>query len=421
MFETEYAQTCIAIEVEPVMSEERKVWGEGKAMMRAQAIRQGRYGAPCEAFKMEYVPIPEIAPDECLIRVMAAGINYNGIWAAKGEPVDVISLQKSWGSKEEFHIAGSDASGVVVAVGADVVGVEVGAEVVMHCGWWDAPDQKDEILDISAKIWGYEINYGAFAEFAKVKGYAVLPKPPHLSWAEAASYMLCGATAYRMLHGFHPHTIQKGDVVLIWGGSGGVGCMATQLVKAAGGIAVAVVAGSDKGKYCIANGADGVLDRSDYDHWGIQPDPKNAAEYARWLASVKKFRNEIWDIAGFGNDPKIVIEHPGEDTFPTSAYICARAGMVVICAGTSGYVGTFDIRHHWMKQKRFQGSHFANSEQCRALNNLVSNKLIAPNLGGVYPFSAVGEAHQLMHEGQQPPGNMVISIGCDTEGVICHL
>lgn len=88
-------QTCIAIEVEPVMSEERKVWGEGKAMMRAQAIRQGRYGTPCEAFKMECVPIPEIAPDECLIRVMAAGINYNGIWAAKGEPVDVISLQKS--------------------------------------------------------------------------------------------------------------------------------------------------------------------------------------------------------------------------------------------------------------------------------------------------------------------------------------
>lgn len=110
-----------------------------------------------------------------------------------------------------------------------MVGIEVGAEVVMHCGWWDAQDQKDDILDMSAKIWGYEINHGAFAEFAKVKGYAVLPKPSHLSWAEAASYMLCGATAYRMLHGFHPHTIQKGDVVLIWGGSGGVGCMATQL------------------------------------------------------------------------------------------------------------------------------------------------------------------------------------------------
>lgn len=125
------------------------------------------------------------------------------------------------GQQQGFHIAGSDASGIVVAIGENVTDVQIGDEVVMHCGWWDEDAVDDQIMDRSAKIWGYEVNFGAFAEYTRVKQTALLPKPKHLSWEEAASYMLCGATAYRMLYGFAPHTLKPGDVVLIWGGSGG--------------------------------------------------------------------------------------------------------------------------------------------------------------------------------------------------------
>ncbi|WP_178098736.1 alcohol dehydrogenase catalytic domain-containing protein [Pseudomonas sp. H3(2019)] len=189
-------------------------------MMLAQTIRPERYGEPLSAFALESVPVPYFQSDECLIRVMAAGVNHNGVWAARGYPVDVIDLQRSRGEKHDFHIAGSDASGIVVAVGADVDDISIGDEVVLHCGWWDSDSVADEIMDKSAKIWGYEINFGAFAEFTRVKRQAILPKPAHLSWEQAASYMLCGATAYRMLHGFAPHTVKPGEVVLIWGGSG---------------------------------------------------------------------------------------------------------------------------------------------------------------------------------------------------------
>lgn len=187
-------------------------------MMLAQTIRSERYGQPLSAFALESVPVPCFQSDECLVKVMAAGVNHNGVWAARGYPVDVIDLQRSCGEKHDFHIAGSDASGIVVAVGKDVHDIAIGDEVVLHCGWWDCDAVADEIMDKSAKIWGYEINFGAFAEYTRVKRQAILPKPAHLSWEQAASYMLCGATAYRMLHGFAPHTVKPGDVVLIWGG-----------------------------------------------------------------------------------------------------------------------------------------------------------------------------------------------------------
>lgn len=383
--------------------------------MLAQTLRPSRYGAPCTAFALETVSVPTLQADECLVKVMAAGVNHNGIWAALGHPIDVIELQRKRGEVCDFHIAGSDASGIVVAVGKGISDVAVGDEVVLHCGWWDENSVVDEIMDKSAKIWGYEINFGAFAEYTRVKRQAVLPKPKHLSWEEAASYMLCGATAYRMLHGFAPHTVKPGDVVLIWGGSGGMGSMAIQLVNAAGGIPIAVVSSQEKADYCRTIGAKGTINRQNYEHWGELDDIQNQDAYSLWLKSARRFQEEIWHLAGEKKNPSIVIEHPGEDTFPTSSFVCAAGGMVVICAGTSGYKGTFDIRYQWMRQKRLQGSHFANGTQCAAFNKLVCKGLVKPCLTKTFDFSELPMAHQIMYENREPLGNFAIKIGSRLE------
>lgn len=383
--------------------------------MLAQTLRPSRYGAPCTAFALETVSVPTLQADECLVKVMAAGVNHNGIWAALGHPIDVIELQRKRGEVCDFHIAGSDASGIVVAVGKGISDVAVGDEVVLHCGWWDENSIVDEIMDKSAKIWGYEINFGAFAEYTRVKRQAILPKPKHLSWEEAASYMLCGATAYRMLHGFAPHTVKPGDVVLIWGGSGGMGSMAIQLVNAAGGIPIAVVSSQEKADYCRAIGAKGTINRQNYEHWGELDDIQNQDAYSLWLKSARRFQEEIWHLAGEKKNPAIVIEHPGEDTFPTSSFVCAAGGMVVICAGTSGYKGTFDIRYQWMRQKRLQGSHFANGTQCTAFNKLVCEGLVKPCLTKTFDFSELPMAHQIMYENREPLGNFAIKIGSRLE------
>jgi D-arabinose 1-dehydrogenase-like Zn-dependent alcohol dehydrogenase len=97
-------------------------------------------------------------------------------------------------TKEDFHIAGSDASGIVFKVGSGVRRWKVGDEVAVHCNQacQECPECNghDPMACAAQKIWGYESNYGAFAQYTKVQSQQLLPKPKHLSWADAASYGL---------------------------------------------------------------------------------------------------------------------------------------------------------------------------------------------------------------------------------------
>lgn len=390
--------------------------------MLAQVIRAERFGEPRDAFKEEAVPVPELGPRDVLVYVMAAGVNYNNVWAAMGIPVDVIKARQKKGEKEDFHIGGSDASGVVWAVGKDVKNVKVGDEVVVHCGMWKPDDPwvlagKDPMLAPSQIIWGYESNWGSFAQFTKVQDHQCLPKPPQLTWEAAAAYMLVGATAYRMLHGWPPNTAQPGDPVLVWGGAGGLGSMAIQIVAAAGGRPVAVVSGDSKNEFCKKLGAVGVIDRRKFDHWGKLPRWSDEVEYAQWLKGARAFGAAFWEALGEKRNPAIVFEHPGEATLPTSCFMCDTGGMIVICAGTTGYNATLDLRYHWMRQKRLQGSHFANDDQAKGINDLVIAGKVDPCLGRVFEFSQTGECHQLMRDNQHPSGNMAILVNAPRPGL----
>lgn len=156
--------------------------------MHAQVVRPERYGDPATAFVHEVVETPQLGAGEVLIAVMAAGVNYNNVWAARGYPVDQVATRQRRGETEDFHIGGSDASGIVYAVGDGVSGIEIGDEVVIHPGVWDERDPwitsgRDQMIAPSAKIWGYDTNYGSFGQFARVQAHQVLPKAAHLSWA----------------------------------------------------------------------------------------------------------------------------------------------------------------------------------------------------------------------------------------------
>src|SRR5581483_5066244 len=338
--------------------------GQVPRKMLAQVIRQDRFGEPMKGFRAEEIEVPaELRPDEVLVYVMAAGVNYNNVWASLGTPVDVIKGRQKDADYRPFHIGGSDASGIVWKVGTDVKNVRVGDQVVIHCGTWspDGPVVRaggDPMFDPTFRIWGYETNWGSFAQFTRVQAHQCLPKPRHLTWEAAAAYMLVGATAYRMLMHWTPHTVRPGDVVLVWGGAGGLGCQAIQIVKQAGGIPVAVVSSDAKIDFCVKLGAKGCLNRKRFGHWGMMPHWKDAAAYNEWLQGARAFGAAIWDIVGERRSPRIVFEHPGEDTVPTSIFVCDTGGMVVICAGTTGYNAVADLRYLWMRQKRFQGSHF---------------------------------------------------------------
>src|SRR5579859_7517829 len=298
--------------------------------MHGWVIRKDRHGPPQQSFQREVVPVPELAPDEVLVWVGAAGVNYNGIWAGLGEPVSVLDVHK-----KDYHIAGSDFAGVVWKVGSAVKGWKVGDEVIAHCniscGQCAECNGGDPMYCSEQRIYGYETPDGSFAQFTKVQAQQLLPKPPALSWEEAGCYMLVLATAYRMLFGHSPHTVKPGTNVLVWGGAGGLGSMAIQLVKAAGGNAIAVVSSDSKFDYCRKLGAKAVINRKAFDCWGQLPRVSDKPRYESWLKSARIFGKKIWETTGKGVDVDIVFEHPGEETFPVSTLVCKRGGMVVFC------------------------------------------------------------------------------------------
>jgi len=312
--------------------------------------------------------------------------------------------------------------GIVYKVGKDVTNVKVGDEVVMHCGQWNrncawVQGGGDPMYSPSFRIWGYETNWGSFAQFTKVQGHQCMPKPKHMTWEESAAYTLVAATAWRMLHGWGASSIKKGDVALIWGGAGGLGSMAIQIAKAVGATSVAVVSGEDKFDYCMKLGAKGCINRNEFDHWGMLPHWKDNAGYAKWLKGVRSFGAKIWDVLGERRAPNIVFEHPGETTIPTSIFVCETGGMVVVCAGTTGYNATVDLRYLWMRQKRLQGSHFANAEQSNQMNQLALRGQLDPCMSRAFTYEELPIAHQLMHDNKHPHGNMSVLIGATQFGL----
>lgn len=390
--------------------------------MYASVIRPERYGPSITAFQQEVVDVPPVKRGQVQVMVMAAGINFNNVWAGLGKPLDVIAMRNKRGEPEKFHIGGSEASGVVYAIGENVKHVKVGDHVVLSGCRWDesAPDIRmgaDPMTSTSQTVWGYEENYGAFAQFTLVDEYMCHPKPKDVSWEESSCFLLTAATAYRQLTGWPPNVVRPGDPVLIWGGSGGLGSMAIQIVKILGGIPIAVVSDEAKFDWCMRLGAKGVINRKDFDHWGRLPNLNDTAAFGKWIQGARGFGKKFWDLLGDRRMPKIVLEHPGEATIPTSMYLCDNAGMVVICGGTTGYNADIDLRFLWMRQKRLQGSHFANVQQCAAVNHLVDSGMLDPCLSEVLPFSDIGLAHQKMYENTHPPGNMAVLINSPEIGL----
>ena len=387
--------------------------GELPATMAAWVIREEREGEPVDAFQLEEIEVPEPGAFEVIVRVMAAGVNYNNVWAALGEPVSVMR----YGDHPEYghHIGGSDAAGVVWKVGPGVTRWQPGDEVVIHCNQASYEDVEvhglDPLAAPSQQIWGYETTWGSFAQFTKVQAQQLLPKPHNLTWEEAASYGLVYFTAYRML--LTQCNLQAGHRVLIWGAAGGLGVFATQLCAISGAHAVGVVSSPEKADLVRQLGAVDVIDRNEFTGMMRRGGESADEEKARFKES-RRFSKAVAEA--LGAPPDIVFEHVGQATFPTSVLCVKPFGKVVICAGTTGYNLDFDVRYLWMRQKQIIGSHFANAYECTKANELIESAQIRPVLWRTMGFEGVPGAHQLMRENKHL-GKIAILVGADGEGL----
>ncbi len=359
---------------------------------------------PRTSLHLDEVPTPELGPGEALIAVMASAINYNTVWTSIFEPVSTFSFLERYGKMsplsrkhdQPYHVVGSDLAGVVLRTGPGVHAWSAGDEVVAHClsvELESSDGHGDTMLDPEQRIWGFETNFGGLAEIALVKSNQLMPKPAHLSWEEAAAPGLVNSTAYRQLVSRNGADMKQGDTVLIWGASGGLGSYATQFALNGGAIPVCVVSSDDKADLCRSMGAELIIDRraEDYRFWKDEStqDPK---EWRRLGARIR-------ELTG-GDDPDIVFEHPGRETFGASVFVARRGGTIVTCASTSGFQHEYDNRYLWMHLKRIIGSHFANYREAWEANRLIAKGLVHPTLSKTYPLSETGQAAYEVHRNQ---------------------
>lgn len=386
--------------------------------MYAWTLRSESLGEPIEAYHKELVDVPDIGDDELLIYNIASGINYNGVWAALGKPKNAVKTHQKYEKKQDFLICGCESSGIVCKVGKNVTDFKVGDEVICIGIQYDkncevVKKTGDPRLSPSFRIWGYEGNFGAFAQYSKVLEVQCIHKPKELSWESAAGCSATGGTVYNMLTHWKGNELQKGDIVLVWGGAGGLGSSAIPLIREMGGIPIAVVSSDKRGEWCKELGAYGYINRSEYDHWGILSDElfNDENAYKKWLKNNLKIRKDIYKIAGKKEDPKIVLEHPGRDTLPSSIFLCAKKGMVVLCGATSGYLGSLDLRYLWLGIRRLQGSHAGFSTDVESYVNIIKRDGYPLPKVDVYDFEDIPMCLQNMYENKKLKGNAVAIIG----------
>jgi crotonyl-CoA reductase len=358
---------------------------------------------PRVTYRIGQIETPQLAPDEVLIANMASSVNYNAIWSAIFEPIPSFlflwgaAKRTPWGARhlQSFHIIGSDGAGVILKVGSGVETWKVGDEVVIAGVVFDAEDprtQDDGMLGKNQRIWGFETNYGGYADLTIAKVSQLMRKPKHLTWVEAASYLATLGTAYRSLNSRTACQITPGDVVLVWGAVGGMGAFACQLTNLSGGTPVAMVSSPEKADLARSMGVEAVIDRSaeGYKFW--------TEDGQQDLAEMHRFKKTIRSVAG--DDPAIVFEHPGRETFAASVYVAARGGAVVTSAATSGFNLEFDNRFLWMNVKRIVGSHAANAYEGLRANNLVEKARIHPTVSETWDLSEIGVAARRLQLGK---------------------
>lgn len=362
---------------------------------------------PRKALHVDEVPLPELGPGEAVVGVMASAINFNTVWTSIFEPLPTFLFLERNGKRSAlwkrhdlpYHIVGSDAAGVVLRVGPGVSRWKPGDRVVVHCNYVDLEEPEghdDAMMDPGQTIWGFETNFGGMAELCVVKSNQLMPKPEHLTWEEAACSGLVNSTAYRQLVSKNGAAMKIGDVVLIWGASGGLGGYATQYAVKGGAVPVGVVSSAHRGEIVRKLGCEAVIDRKadGYRFW--DGDRMNMKEMRRFGAKLR-------ELTG-GEDPDIVYEHPGRETFATSVFVARRGGIIVTCASTSGYEHVYDNRYLWMNLKRIIGSHFANYREAWEANRLICKGIIHPTLSRSFSLAESGEAalqvHKNLHDGK---------------------
>ncbi len=341
-----------------------------------RAVRFERHGGP-EVLQLTEVAEPEAGARDVLVKVEACALNHLDIWVRNGLPGVSIPLP---------HTPGSDISGVVAHVGAEVTRVETGDAVILcpgvSCGACDVCAAGLDNQCRQYTLLGYLLD-GGYAEYVAAPEVNAFPKPDDLSFEQAAAVPLVFLTAWHMLVG--RAALRAGEVVLVWGAGSGVGSAAIQIAKLHGARVIATAGSDAKLKRAKELGADATVNHTS----GQVP------------AAVREFTR--------GRGANIVFEHVGEATWETSLKCLARGGRLVTCGATTGPRAGLDIRRLFANQWSILGSYMGTRGELAEVMRLVGQRRLHPVVDRVFPLDQAADAHRYL-ESREQFGKVVLKI-----------
>ena len=336
------------------------------ARMTALVVREH---GDLDVLRFEDRDVPQPGAGEVQVAVRAAAINHLDTWVRRGVPGHRFPLPM---------VLGCDGAGVVSAVGAGVLGIAVGDEVVLapgvSCGRCAACSEGRDHLCAQYGILG-ETRDGTMADVVVVPAVNVLPKPPSLSFAEASSLPLVFLTAWSML--IDRAGLRAGETVLVLAPGSGVGSAAVQIARLFGATVIATASTEEKRRAALELGAHHVVDHG-------------APEWGKEVFALTS-RQGV-DIA---------FEHVGAATFATSLRSLRKGGRLVTCGATSGFEVTVDLRPVFFKSLSIIGSTMGSRGTLHRILRLAGEGALRPVIDRVLPLSQAREAHRLVGERAQ--------------------
>ncbi|MGJ7905914.1 NADPH:quinone oxidoreductase family protein [Actinopolyspora sp. H202] len=266
-----------------------------------QALRVSELGEPRDVLELVESPLPQPGPNQVLVRVAAAPVNFP----------DALMCRGQYQVKPETPFTpGVELCGEIVELGSGVGGFDTGERVI---GAGAVPT-------------------GGFAEYALMDAARTFPAPAALSDAEAASLFIGYQTGWFGLH--RRGALREGETLLVHAASGGVGSAAVQLGKAAGATVIGVVGGPEKAEVARELGADVVIDRRSED-----------------------FVEVVKETTG-GRGADVIYDPVGGETYERSTKCVAFEGRILIIGFASGKIPTPGLNHALIKNYSIVGLHW---------------------------------------------------------------
>ena len=335
--------------------------------------------------QLKEVPEPNVKSNEVLFRVKAAALNYDDIWGMRGKPL-AVPLP---------HISGTDAAGEVIAVGEDVKGFKVGDRVVSHgnmsCRVCSACTSGREFDCKKRKIWGFETGplWGGYCEIAHLPEINVLKIPDSISYEDAAAASMTLLTSWHMLVG--RAKIKPGQVVLVMGGSSGVGIFGIQIAKLYGCTVIAT-ASPEKLEQLKELGADYAVDHRKED----------------WNKEVFKISKELAKKKNEAPGIDVIFEHIGGSHFNKELTLLKYGATIVTTGATTGYNAPADLRQIFFKGINILGSTQGTRAELEDGFYWMGQGKIKVIIDSIFTFENAVDAHNKMLNGKGLVGKIIL-------------